>query len=108
MRKNNETFVKAHNRLYGNTLDCIEQLQKVTFEGDDIKDELVNLCEAYHLIKEEEKSFNTAGEYNFHQLELAFYKWTNPFFWLWAVFYGAYVLIKSLFVGAKHFSYVKK
>lgn len=108
MKTNNDTFVKAHNRMYGNTLDCVEQLSKITFEGEEIETDLVRLCDTYHQIKQEAESFNQAGEYNINQIELAFYKWTNPFFWFWAVLYGCYVVVASLFVTSKDFSHVKK
>lgn len=103
MNKQNQAFCKAFTAVHGNVIHSIDQLEKTTFEGDHIPDVLIPMCEIYHKERMDQESYLIAGEKQFNDLELTFYKWTNPFFWIWAILYGLWVLAKSLFVTAKDF-----
>ena len=99
----NEAFCKAYRCVHGEVIDNVEQLVEINFRHDDVPDVLLPMCEYYHIERKDQESFQTVGNHQYNQLELTFYKWTNPFFWIWAIFYGAFVFVKSLFVTNKDF-----
>lgn len=103
MSANNKAFVKAYNNIWGNQLDDIKQLKGIRFEGDDVEDCLVRLCEGYHQEKLDQDSCLIVGERQFEELETTIIKWTNPAYLIYRLIQFICVFIYSLFVNSKDF-----
>ncbi len=109
MKTNNQTFVRAFNRMNGSILEDINMLESMKFDQSNM-DELADLCEAYHQDKLDQESFNDVGEYHFSELENSIYKYTSVGYWnlqlillVWNVLYRIGLFVYSLFVNSKDF-----